>query len=373
MRILFMLSSIAMGGTERNIVSLLPHLRNVGGDIYFCTLNKRRDSPLVDEFSRSGIDRFDLNAVRMVDIAAFRKYIAFLRDQKIDIVHAEDQDSIVYAGLVHFLHGVPTLMTRHVMEEPATTWKTTQRARLVFLSARYGMNHIVAVSEVVRKHFSKQANIPLSKITTIYNGIELERFDARHRRDEIRSGLGWDKERPIALFVSVLRPGKGFDVLFDAIPRIRAKVPDFQVKIVGGGELEADLRRQAVIFGDAVELMGQRMDVPALLGASDLLIQSSWSEALPTVLIEAGAAALPAVATDVGGTKEIVQNGKSGFVVPAGDAEALAEKVTKILMSPDLSQKLGSLAHKFVSKTFSLEKQAKETFSLYERVLKESK
>lgn len=369
MRILMMVSSIAMGGSERNIVSVLPYLKMGGCDVHLCTLNRRRDSPLADILFQYGISRYDLGAVRMLDIKAVLKFFTYTREMKIDIIHAEDQDAIIYAGMAHILLGIPTLMTRHVMEEPVTSWKTAQRARLVFLSARHGMNHVVAVSNIVRKNFVLQAKIPMSKVTTIYNGIEVEKFRTQERRNDIRSGLGWNLKRPIGIFISVLRPGKGFEVLLEAIPLILAVLPDFQLKVVGGGELESDLRKQAAPFGDVIEFMGQRMDVPKLLACSDVLIQTSWSEALPTVLIEAGAACVPVVATDVGGTKEIVKDGESGFVIPPGDVQSLAKHVTEILKSPNLAQKMGSSAYAFVSKTFSLEKQAMETIALYEKIL----
>jgi glycosyltransferase involved in cell wall biosynthesis len=234
------------------------------------------------------------------------------------------------------------------------------------------MNRIVAVSENVRQSFAKQAGISLSKIDTIYNGIELNKFKKCQSRRELRNRFGWDLENPIAVLVSVLRPGKGVEVLFDALPRIRAILPNFQLKLVGAGELERDLREKAAPFGEAVEFLGERMDIPELLAASDVLIQTSWSEALPTVLIEAGAASLPVVATNVGGTTEIVQNGHGGYIINPGDVETLIDRVVNLLKNQTLATRMGQQAHDFVVKTFSLEKQAMQTKSMYERILGET-
>jgi glycosyltransferase involved in cell wall biosynthesis len=125
-----------------------------------------------------------------------------------------------------------------------------------------------------------------------------------------------------------------------------------------------------VSLGDAVEFLGERMDVPDILRASDLLIQASWSEALPTVLIEAGAAGLPVVATDVGGSAEIVQDGKSGFIVPPGNPAALAARTITLLQAPALAQQMARYAHDFVHATFSLPRQAEQTLALYTQVLR---
>ncbi len=369
MKVLLMLSSIAMGGAERNIVSVVPYFQKAGIEILLCTLNKRRDSPLAEIFAASGVERFDLGARRMTDIKAIRKFGAFLHDRKIDIVHAEDQDTIIYAGLSRRMFHVPSLMTRHVLQEPVTSWKTYLRSRMVFWSARFGVNAIVAVSEEVRRQFSKQAHVPLEKIHTIHNGIEFEKFRLNTDKSKLREMLGWDARRPTAVFVSVLRPGKGFEVLLGAIPIIKRSLPDFVVKIVGGGELEMDLKRQFAPLGEAVEFLGQRMDIPQILSASDVLIQASWSEALPTVLIEAGAAAIPVVATRVGGTEEIVHHGKSGYVIEPGDSGALAERVIEILKSPILQKQMGVAASSFIQKNFSLELQVEQTISLYKKII----
>ena len=117
---------------------------------------------------------------------------------------------------------------------------------MVFWSAQQGMNRVVAVSENVRQSFAKQAGISLSKIDTIYNGIELNKFKRCQPRNELRNRFGWGLENPIAVLVSVLRPGKGIEVLFDALPRIRAILPKFQLKLVGAGELERDLREKSI-------------------------------------------------------------------------------------------------------------------------------
>lgn len=367
-----MMSSIAMGGGERILVAVLPYFRAEGITPVLCTLNTRRDSPLTDVFNQTAIERIDLGAKRMVDRAAWGRFQEVLHTQKFDVVHTQDQDTHVYGALAHLRLKVPVVMTRHVMFEPAESLKTHLRARMVLLAALYGADRIVAVSEAVRQHFAQQAGLPLSKIETIYNGIDTARFDTRSRRDAKRTEMGWQAGRPIVTMVAVLRPGKGHEVLFKALPRLQQVVPGVQIKLVGDGELADDLRRQAARYGAAIEFLGQRMDVPDLLGASDVLVLPSWSEALPTVLMEAGAASLPVVATDVGGTAEIVVNGETGYVVPAGDADALAQRLIDVLQNPVRAAQMGEKARERVTRLFSLQQQAQRTIALYEGLLRTS-
>ena len=368
MRVLFMLSSLAMGGSERVLVSVLPYFKAEGITPVLGTLNHRRDSSLRDAFENSGIRRIDFGAKRMIDRQAWQRFVAIQRQEQFDLVHSQDQDTQIYGALLRRRHNVPLVMTRHVLQEPTPTVKTSLRARLVLLAARYGADRIVAVSEAVRVLFAKQAHIPLSRIDTVYNGIDIERFALKSGREV----LGWDPAQRVIIMVGVLREGKGHDVLFQAIPQLMAAVPNVQIKLVGDGELDTPLRKQAEQFGATVEFLGQRTDIPQLLSGSNILVLPSWSEALPTVLIEAGAASLPVVATRVGGSPEIVEDGRTGYLVPTGDPAALAARLIELLQNPELANHMGDEAHSRIVKTFSLQRQAQQTIALYERVLSQN-
>jgi glycosyltransferase involved in cell wall biosynthesis len=370
MHVLFLLSSLAMGGAERNVVSVLPYFQNEGIKVSLCTLNKRRDSPLVEDFLNTNIPRYNLGARRMVDYSSWIRFTSLLDDEKVDVVHAEDQDSILYAGTVYDRRQMPVIMTRHVLEEPASALKSLLRSKMVLWTAKNRMNRVIAVSEAVRNLFSQQANVPTSKISTIYNGIDLQKFQNLSEKSEIRKKLGWHPSKPTAILVSVLRPGKGIEIACDAVKKVLTIIPDFQLKIVGSGEMEGELKNYAANLYPSVEFLGQRMDIPNLMNASDLLIQSSWSEALPTVLIEAGAASLPVIATRVGGTEEIVHDGVSGYLINAGDVEALSETIIRLCSTPQLQVEMGEAALSIVSRNFSLATQAKKTITVYEDMLR---
>jgi glycosyltransferase involved in cell wall biosynthesis len=370
MRVLMMMSSVAMGGAEQITVSVLPYLEAAGITPLLCTLNTRRDSPITERLAQTGVKRFDLGARRMVDPLAWRRFRRLLQQEKIDLLNTQDQDTHIYGGLAGWQLNMPVVMTRHVVGEPSTTLKERLRARLVLLAARHGARRLVAVSDAVRQAFARQAGVPLAKIDTIHNGIDVQKFATRHQRQSKRAELGWDPDRPIVIMVAVLRPGKGHELLFEALPHLKAALPGVQVKLVGDGALNDDLRQQAAPFGDTVEFLGQRIDVPELLGASDVLVLPSWSEALPTVLLEAGAASLPVVATDVGGTSEIVVDGQTGFIVPPGNAPALAGRLLEVLENPTRGQQMGREARARVVSCFSLEEQARSLAALFQQEVK---
>lgn len=371
MRVLVMMSSIAMGGSERVAVSLMPYLNRAGITAELGTLNTRRDSPLADDFAKTGIRRLDMHARRMLDVQAWGRFRQMLHDEKFDLIHPQDQDTNIYGALAHRLLNIPVVMTRHVMYEPANTLKDQIRVKLMLWAARYGSDKVIAVSEATRQKFAAQTGLPLSKIQTIYNGIVVEKFATRDHRAAKRAEMGWQVDAPTVIMVAVLRPGKGHEILFEAVPQVKAAVPNVQIKLVGDGELSHTLRQRAAPFAEMVEFLGQRMDVPELLGASDVLVLPSWSEALPTVLIEAGAAMLPVVATNVGGTAEIVQDGRTGYVVAPGDASALGARLIEVLKNPDRARQMGDSARERVIQMFSYEQQAQQTIALYQQVLDE--
>lgn len=378
MRIMMMMHGIPMGGAERNILNLLPHLKAQGIHPILGTLTTRWDSPgMVAEFERCGIPRRDMGARRMTDPAAWRHFTQILRDEKIDLIHTQDQDTHIYGALARRLLGMPLVMTRHVLREPAPSFKWKVRAKLVKLTGRYAADRIIAVSEAVRQRFAGQSHVSVDKIDMVYNGIRIEEFATRVRRQAKRAELGWAEDKPIVIMVAVLREGKGHEVLFAALPKIQEAVPNVQIKLAGDGPLLEALKEQVAALGEnakaAVEFMGNRMDVGELLGASDALVLPSWSEALPTVLIEAGAASLPVVSTNVGGAGEIVVDGKTGFLVPAGDSAQIAARLSELLTNPQRAQHMGYQAYERVVRMFSLERQAQQTIAVYQRVLEERK
>ena len=365
-----MISGLALSGAERILVSVLPYFKRIEGVTpLLCTLNTWRDSPLVEEFNQMEIERFDLGAKRLIDPPAWLRFTKLLKEEKIDIVSTQDQYSNLFGAFAFWFSKTPIVMTRHVMQEPADTFREDVRARLMLWAARYGSHKVIAVSDAVRQNLSKQSGMPFSKIETIYNGIEVERFVLKEGKDAIRKRLGWSADHAIVIMVAVLRRGKGHEVLFDAIPRLQNAIPNVRIKLVGDGELNDSLRQQAEKFGETVEFLGQRVDIPDLLNASDVLVLPSWSEALPTVLIEAGAASLPVVATKVGGTAEVVLDGQTGFLVEPGDSAEIANNLAKILENPGLARAMGNRAREKVQETFSLQRQAQSMVALFSSVM----
>ncbi len=366
LNVLLLIDSFRMGGAERITVALLPHLDRKRVQPIICTITTKRESPLGKQLG--DVPRFDLEASRLLDPFAWRRLLRLIREQKIDLIHAQLQDATVFAAIMNKLAGVPVVITRHLIEDDAQNWRRRWRNQLEHFTVKHAVNKIITVSDAARDHYAAMTGIPLSRFQTIYNGIDLDKFEAQQDKLAARQALGFPTDRPIVTMVGVMRPGKGQQVAIEAARH----VPEALFLLVGDGKppYREELEAQAKGVEDRLQFLGQRMDVPAILNASDILILPSDNEALPTVLIEAGAAKLPVVATRVGGIPEIVVDGETGIIIPPRDPQALAKAIQTLVADPQKIQQMGERAYARVHQIFTLPNQAEQTMQLYESLVK---
>jgi len=368
-RPLVLLSALRAGGAERVVVSLVCRLAQRGLRAALCTLSAEHDSPqLVEELQVAGVARYDLAASRLGDPRAPVRYLRLILRQRFDVVHAHGQDAWILASVVRRLVNTPLVLTRHVLDESADTWRESARRRWALAAARHA-DALVAPSFATADRLGELAGLCASRVHVIPNGIDLEKFEASasaSRREEVRLGLGLGTSEKMVVLPAVLRPGKGHTVLLAALPAIRARVPDARVLFVGDGQEGVELRELAQSHG--VLFLGHRDDLPDLLRACDLVVLPSFSEALPTVLIEAAAAGRPVVATRVGGTTDIVEHGTTGLLVPPGDPDALAEAIVALLADPRTAEAFGRAGRLVAYARFSLDGHVDRTLDLWSRL-----
>jgi glycosyltransferase involved in cell wall biosynthesis len=365
LRALVLISGLATGGAERVTVSFMRRLKTLGIQAAVCTVTGRHDSRLAAELRDARVVRHDLGARRLADPRAAVRLGRLLTREHVDVVHAHGQDASILAAAVRPFARVPLVVTRHVLEEPSATWRQRVRARLA-CSAFRRADAVVAVSAAAADRLAEIARLPRTSIQVIANGIELELFDSPIS-DVVaaRRALGAHGAERLVLVPAVLRAGKGHEVLLEAMPPLLARVPTTRVLIVGGGEREPELRARARDLGEAVRFLGPREDVPLLLAACDLVVLPSLSEALPTALMEAAAVGRAVVATRVGGVPEVVQDGRTGLLVPANDAQALAEAMAALLGDAERSRAFGAAARKLAWERFGIEQQVRHTLELW--------
>lgn len=390
MRPLVLMSGLAPGGAERVTVSFLRHLMRLGETVPLCTVTAAHDDPgLAGELDAAGVERIDLRARRLADPGAACRLAALLGQRRFDLVHAHGQDAAILAWWVRRVRPFRLVATRHVVEEPTRTWKERARARAAF-AALARADAVVAVSRSVAERLVAHG-ISRGRIHIIPNGIDLSRYDsatssaagrairegtlaAASRSTESTVGTAGNGPPgpPLVLVPAVLRAGKGHDVLLDAVPTVLDRLPGTVFLLAGDGPLRDELAQRARELGASVRLLGHRDDMPALMAAADLVCLPSLSEALPTVLLEAAAAGRPAVATRVGGVPEVVEDGRTGVLVPAGDPLALGRAIWQLLENERARKTLSEAALAKARAGFGLETQVQRTLELWRKVNGES-
>lgn len=368
--IAIVLSSFEPGGTERQMSELIRRL------------DRRRFQVHAVCFRRTGawLRRVEAAAYEVADfpLRSFKspaslltmlRFGRWLRSRRIAVVHACDLYANIFALPAAALAGVPVrLGSRRELIPPDRT-----RARLVAQRLAYRTAHrIVANSAAAAAQLAREG-VPDREVIIIPNGIDAASFAPAPSEVE---GLHAVRERPrVISTVANLRSEKGHDVLLRAAVHVLQHVPDARFRFVGDGPMREALGELATSLGiaHAIEFLGHREDVPALLADSDVYAFPSRTEAFPNGLIEGMAAGLPVVASGVGGILELVDDGRNGLLVPADDEHALAVAILRLLADTDMAARLGRAARRTIEERFSFERMVTAFEQLYTSELASSR
>lgn len=350
MRLLWLIDSLNVGGAESLVV---PFATRAPG-ITVAFLSAAGENLVEQELRRRGVRTVCLEARDLRDRAAFRRLVDLVREEKFDLVHAHLAYSAIWSALLSRRTGIPSVVSLHA--SPAATKslapglvhavKVEIKDRLMRFVVNRWSRRVIMVSAALGDLYA--GSFDPAKVRVVHNGIEVDRF--RRDRAETRARLEREYGIPpgvkLAVAVSVLRPGKGIEVLLDAVERIAG----MHFLIVGDGPKRAEW--QAMTTSDRVHWAGYRTDVDAILAGCDLFVHPSLDDAFPTVLLEAMAASLPVVASNVGGIPEIVDvlpPVRTGILVPPGDPGALANAIR------DVAPSMGLAARERAEREFSIE------------------
>ena len=294
------------------------------------------------------------------------RFAAELRKQQVQIVHTHDFYTNVFGIMAARLAGVPVRI--------ASRRQTARRSRPQRLAERAAYrlsNAVVANCEAARGELIKEG-VPAGKISTIHNGLALDRVIPRVSRDEALTALALPRDRQLVTIVANLRLSmKDHPMFLRAALRVKSSIPNAAFVIAGEGELTGTMRELAARVGldNDVFFIGHCERVADLLAVSDVCVLSSTSEGFSNAILEYMAAARPVVATDVGGTREAIIEGETGYLVSPGDDQTMARRIVWLLCHPGLAQEMGQLGRVTVDQNFSAEAQLERTMNLYNHLL----
>ncbi|MCE9556462.1 MAG: glycosyltransferase [Planctomycetes bacterium] len=277
------------------------------------------------------------------DLRCIRRLARFCREQRVGLIHAHQYGPFFYAELASRLaRGIPVLLTEHGRDYPDYRRPKRVFANRWLLRRR---DRVVAVGENVREALVNFEGISRDRIEVVYNGINVESYAApQPDRFAVRRELGLDDSHLVVLQVARLNRLKDHATAIRAMAQVASEFPAARLVLVGDGEerpaleaLVATLRLQKMVL-----FTGMRIDVPRFLAAADVLLLTSISEGIPLTLLEAMAGSLPCVSTAVGGVPEVIVDGQTGLLAPAGDAAEIARQLGKLLSDADMRRRMGA-------------------------------
>jgi glycosyltransferase involved in cell wall biosynthesis len=238
------------------------------------------------------------------------------------------------------------------------------------------VHRMVAVSEGTRRFCIEEEGINPDKLVKIHNGIDTKRFSMKlssEAQRDLRQELGLYPKSLVVLTVARLHPQKGHRYLIEAIPQILRDFPQARFLFVGEGALAEVLVSQVsqTNLDKYIRFLGVRQDIPQLLAISDLFVLPSLWEGLPNSVLEAMAAGVPVIATDVDGTPELIGDGRTGLLVPPADPDALEEAICRLLRDESLRTALAEAARQRVEREFSCDVNLCSFVDLYQSLVAE--
>jgi glycosyltransferase involved in cell wall biosynthesis len=301
-------------------------------------------------------------------LEAFRRVRRHLAQVRPDLVHTHLGSADFLGGPAARSLGLPTVATIH-SHAPPSTGRDRAKARMMTAARRASAARVIAVSESARAAYLA-AGAAAERVVVVHNGIVGRAEPGAGAR--VRSELGLGVHDLVAAMVSSLRPEKGHDVALDTVRISLDRFPSLRLVIAGDGPLRPSLERAAATLGDRVVLAGYRPDVLALLDAADVLVQPSRADAFPTAILEAMAASVPVVATDVGGIGELVRDGVTGTLVAGPPSPGpFAAALAPLLEDGARRRRLGSAGRERFEQEFTAARWVQRLREIYVEVLEE--
>lgn len=355
MRILQICSAREIGGGERYLANLSNELAKRGHDIFVALAP---DAPLKDELFAVSPENILFSRMRnALDFSSAFELADFIRRHEIQIVHAHLARDYPLAAMAARKTKINLMLTRHVL----FPLNRLQKRILKNVAA------VIAPSVAIEQSLKNQNLFAPEKITLIHYGIDLKHFSPPAKAPQ--------KDFTV-LTIGHLAPIKGHDVFIRAAEIVLSKQPDVRFIIVGEDKSHDGKNRREIEtlikqlnLTDKIELVGWTDDVRSFLNKSAIFVSAARAEAFGLVMPEAMVNEIPVIATRSEGALEIIEDGKSGILVPNADYQLLAQKILELYENRDQRERLGKNGRLRVEENFSLERMVAQTEELYRRIL----
>jgi glycosyltransferase involved in cell wall biosynthesis len=368
-KVLHVSESNEWSGGAAQLLALAVGLRERGWD---SRIGCRPGSGLFKHASERKLATFTVPLREDYDLPSAFKLARYVQDEGIDVVHAHHNRSHAVCLLANVILGLRgqrrvLVVSRRVSfppgRNPFSRWKYTSGS----------IDRIVAVAGAI-KDVLVAAGVPAEKVEVVHSGVDVSRYSIRPAKPELARALGLPEGVPVVGKIANASPWKGQNVLLEAAAKLLASGRKLHFLLAGRDTQGEWVKGEVARLGleKHVTLAGFRADVPDLLPLLSVSVNSAvQGEGLSGALRESLTAGVPVVASDHAGNRELLKDGKGGWLFPAGDASALAERVGWVLDHPKEARESVTAWQKDALREFSIEATIEKTAALYERLLAE--
>jgi len=373
--VLVSLPVLHIGGTEIQTLNLARVLVSAGYRVTICCYYEY-DEKMVRQFEKAGTEVFLLKFERVAGLWHLAKgLIRLFKEKKPDIVHVQ----YIAPGLIPILaakfSGIPTVFA--TVHQPGTPYGL--KAKLFLRIGSSLCKAFFCVSKSVenswfgnREILNPQNVIRNRKHFTIYNAVDVSRFTKEVNstdHHQLKKSLGLDGCSVIGI-VGRLRKEKGHTILLDAMAKVIKEVPEAKLVVIGDGPDRNQLKRRSENLGITGNIiwLGAKEPTETLqfYGIMDVVVVPSLFEGFGLTAAEAMAAGRPVVGSDVDGLREVIHQGRTGYLVPVGDSNAMAECLVELLSNPSKAQAMGEAGRRRIEQNFSMERFPESILAAYQ-------
>jgi glycosyltransferase involved in cell wall biosynthesis len=367
MNIVLAIQSLEIGGAERQVIELADGLRRLGHDTSICCLN--RLGSLADEAKCRGIPVNCLNKRHRFDLRVISKLAEYLLSKKADVLHTFLFGANLWGTIAGRKAGVSVLLKSDRSGGYYNEKKELWADRLLKAFSDGMITNTTAGKQRIRCLIG----VPSKQIHIIFNSMAWERFENKRDSVDVRRDLDIRPNLFTIVMAGTIRPVKNYMMFIEAARILSDESDQFLFLVIGGGpdiaEMQARVKQLGII--ERFRFTGVRYDVPSLLQVADAGVLCSHWEGFSNAIMEYMAAGLPVVATDVGGNRDLVQQGYTGFLVRPGDAVQMAEKLKWLSTDTILARSMGGQGRAWLKDTCDFMNLVRKTAFLYESILQQ--
>lgn len=362
-KIVHLITGLETGGAEMMLLKTLPLLQTEFENEVYCLKGK---GIIGERLKEKGILVYYLHFNLVSLLITVWRFKKLLKSSQPDLlvlylIHAD-----IFGRIFGRIFGVKKIISNRrgfYLNWRSLYWLDRVTAPLV--------DRFIVQTEHAVKVLSEDLSVPKEKISVVPNAIDLKEYDFNLDSEEKKLSLGIPRENINITCVSTLKPGKGLEELLQAFNTLFSQNPHYSLLLVGDGPLKEELRKESSLLPASKNIffLGRRFDVREILHISDIFVLPTYSEGMSNAILEAMASKLPVVSTTIPVNQEVIENMRTGLLIPVGDSHLLFKALQKLIEKPALRESLGDAAFQKVKNSYSLERIIRSTEKCYNQVL----